>query len=140
MIDDQDWDETETEEQREARLVEWLKTSRAVWLIFNDAPYFMGVWEIEADYDEDTGMMLLQGLPDWPEARYEQIETHILQANAPADKYEPEHREHAFSNVMAIRPVETPIERRRQGDKTILSLDQEPRIIHLRLYGKLDDF
>lgn len=140
MIDEQPWDETESDEDRAARLERWLELSRSVWLIFNDQPYFQGIWEISDHYDEDTGMMVLSGLPDWPEAKYQHIEVHRLPPNDRADKYMPDdYREYAFENIMAIRPVEKPIEREQQGTVTILRLDQEPKITHLRLYRLLED-
>lgn len=138
--DEQPWDETESDEDQAARLEHWLEFSRSMWLIFNDLPFFMGVWEVEDPLDEDTGQMLLKGLPDWPEARYQRIEVHKLPPDHRPDKYNPDElREHAFEHVMAIRPVEKPITREKKGDVTLLRLDQEPKITHLRLYGKIYD-
>ena len=138
--DEQPWDETESDEDRATRLDHWLMFSRSLWLIFNDLPFFMGVWEVEDAFDEDTGQMLLKGLPDWPESNYQRIEVHKLPPEDRPDKYAPDELlEHAFEHVMAIRPVEKPIEREKKGKVTLLRLDQEPKVTHLRLSGKIYD-
>lgn len=137
---EQNWDETESEEDRDVRFEQWLEFSRSLWLIWKDRQFFMGVWEIEQPYDDDTGMMLLVGRPTWPEVHhYERVEVHKLPRRDRPDKYQPIYRLHAFANIMAIRPVEKPIKREKKGQVTMLRLDQGAEPTHLRLYGKIVD-
>lgn len=140
MTDEQNWDETESEEDRDVRFEHWLKFSRSLWLIWKERQFFMGVWEIEQDYDDDTGMMLLKGRPTWPEVHhYERVEVHKLPRTDRPDKYQPIYREYAFANIMAVRPVEKPVQREKKGQVTMLRLDQDVEPTHLRLYGKIVD-
>lgn len=153
---DQDWDDTESEEEEEARLEDWLANSRAVWYIIleqrgrapeigeadtEEKPLFAGIWEIHSDWDEATGQMTLAGLPDFPMELPVRTEVHRIPRNDRPDKYQPEkYRDHAFEHVLVIRPVEKPLERRQEGERTIISLDQEDKINYLRLSGRIGDF
>lgn len=149
-----EWDENESPEEEERRLKDWLIDHRCVWYIglemhgkageaeSEEMPYFAGTWKIEQDYDEDVGQMIMAGYPDFPMETPVRVEIHQIPQNERPDQYQPhKYLEYAFSHVLVIRAMDRTIEnKRKEGNKTIISLDQGERINHLRLSGRLDDF
>lgn len=125
-------------EGREETIEEWIANNRAMWIIVEPAiPYFAGIWKVADDWEEAADKMYMEGLPDWPMEHPDHVEVHKIPIGDRPDKYQPEqYREYAFREVMAIRPVEKPIEREQIGKVTMLRLDQDEKITHLVLSGR----